>query len=105
MFEVGFTEILLLAVVALLVLGPQQLPGAVRSTASMIARLKRAVGDVRSELERELDADEIRRQIHNDEVMRALKDGRDGVRDLSRLPYDVKDTLKQAGSTADKPND
>ncbi|PTU72928.1 Sec-independent protein translocase protein TatB [Pseudomonas mangrovi] len=69
MFDVGFTELLLVGLVALLVLGPERLPVAARTAGLWIGRLKRSVGAIKAEVEREIGADEIRRQLHNERIL------------------------------------
>ena len=69
MFDVGFSELLLVGLVALLVLGPERLPVAARMAGLWIGRLKRSFNSLKSEVERELGADEIRRQLHNENIL------------------------------------
>lgn len=69
MFDVGFTELLLVGLVALLVLGPERLPVAARTAGLWIGRLKRSVSAIKAEVEREIGADEIRRQLHNERIL------------------------------------
>ena len=69
MFDIGFTELLLVGLVALLVLGPERLPGAVRTTGLWVGRLKRSFSNIKAEVEREIGADEIRRQLHNERIL------------------------------------
>lgn len=77
MFDIGFIEMLVVGIVALLVLGPERLPGAVRTVGLTIGRIKRGFADVRSQVEREIGADEIRQQLHNERIMSNLtKDGK-----------------------------
>lgn len=64
MFDIGFAELLLIGVVGLLVVGPEQLPGAVRTTLAWINRFRRSFDQIRTE---------VRRELHNDEVMQKLK--------------------------------
>jgi sec-independent protein translocase protein TatB len=73
-FDIGFTELLLCLVVALVVIGPEQLPGAVRSISLWIGRLKRSLRDTRAEIERQIGADDIRRQLHNEEIMQHIEE-------------------------------
>jgi sec-independent protein translocase protein TatB len=75
-FDIGFTELLLCLVVALVVIGPEQLPGTVRTVALWIGRLKRSLLETRTEIERQIGADEIRRQLHNEEIMRNIEETR-----------------------------
>lgn len=69
MFDVGFSELLLVGLVALLVLGPERLPVAARTAGLWIGRLKRSFGAIKAEVEREIGADEIRRQLHNEKIL------------------------------------
>ncbi|MFP8968044.1 Sec-independent protein translocase protein TatB [Pokkaliibacter sp. CJK22405] len=62
MFDIGFTELLVVGVVALLVLGPERLPVAARTAGLWIGKLKRMVQNVQHEINEELRADELRRQ-------------------------------------------
>ena len=68
MFDIGFPELLLVSAVALLVVGPDRLPEAVRTLMLWIGRLRRSFTKIKTEIEQEIGADEIRRQI-NDEVL------------------------------------
>ena len=65
MFDIGFMEMLVVAIIALLVLGPERLPGAIRTVSLTVGRIKRGFSEVRSQVEREIGADEIRQQLHN----------------------------------------
>ena len=76
MFDIGFTELLVCLIVALVVIGPEQLPGTVRTVGLWIGRLKRSLRDTRQEIERQIGADDIRRQLHNEEVMQNLEAAR-----------------------------
>lgn len=69
MFEIGFGELLLVALVALLVLGPERLPVAARMAGLWIGRLRRSFQSIKAEVEREIGADEIRRQLHNERIL------------------------------------
>lgn len=69
MFDVGFSELLLVGLVALLVLGPERLPVAARMAGLWIGRLKRSFNGLKAEVEREIGADEIRRQLHNEHIL------------------------------------
>lgn len=69
MFDIAFSELLLVGLVALLVLGPERLPAAARVAGLWIGRIKRSFANVRDEVEREIGADEIRRQLHNENIL------------------------------------
>lgn len=63
MFDLSFAELALAAVVALLVLGPERLPGAARTVGALLRRVRNSWQGVRSEIERELAAEDIKRSI------------------------------------------
>lgn len=63
MFDVGFSELLIIAVVALLVLGPERLPKAARFAGMWVRRARAQWQSVRGELERELAAEDLRRNV------------------------------------------
>src|SRR5574343_1832892 len=69
MFGISFSELLLIALIALLVLGPERLPGAARTAGLWIGRIKRSFNAMKAEVEREIGADEIRRQLHNEQIL------------------------------------
>ena len=76
MFDIGFTELVVCLVVALVVIGPEQLPGTVRTVGLWIGRLKRSLRETRSEIERQIGADDIRRQLHNEEILHNIEETR-----------------------------
>lgn len=76
MFDIGFFELLLVAIVGLLVIGPERLPETIRTTSLWIGRLKRSISATKAELEQQLGADDIRRQLHNESIMQELNASR-----------------------------
>ncbi len=76
MFEIGFSELLLVMVIGLLVLGPERLPVAVRTASLWIGRLKRQFNEIRADIEREIGADEIRAELRNEQIMDSLRESR-----------------------------
>ena len=79
MFDIGFPELLLVSVVALLVIGPERLPETVRSIMLWIGRIRKSFTNIKTELEREIGADEIRQQLHNETIMKELHETRDEI--------------------------
>ena len=84
MFDVGFWEILFILVLALVVIGPERLPGAARKAGFFIGKARRYIEGVRSEVESELDVGEFKRMLHNQEVQinelqQQLKAGADDI--------------------------
>ena len=62
MFDVGFSELLVIAIISLIVMGPERLPETVRTIGLWIGRLKQMFINARKELEDEVGMDEVRRQ-------------------------------------------
>lgn len=79
MFDIGFSELLLVGLVALLVLGPDRLPGAARTAGLWVGRLKRSFNTLKTEVEREIGADEIRRQLHNEQILELEREMRQSL--------------------------
>lgn len=109
MFDIGFMEMLVVAIIALLVLGPERLPGAIRTVSLTVGRIKRGFSEVRSQVEREIGADEIRQQLHNERILAELE--KQGLNASS--PSNQRGSAagnkpviqpSQTGPTADKPS-
>lgn len=73
MFDIGFLELALIAIVGLLVVGPDRLPDAVKSSIRVITKFKRFMRDTKQEIETQIGADEIRRELHNEEVLKSIE--------------------------------
>lgn len=61
MFDVGFSEMLVIAIVALIVIGPERLPGVARTVGALLGRVRRYAADVKAEVNRELQLEDVRR--------------------------------------------
>ena len=83
MFDVSFPELMVIGVVALLVLGPDKLPTALRTLGLWIGRMRRSFVTIKAEVEREIGMDEVRRQLHNESI----------VRDLKRLEHEIRSPM------------
>jgi sec-independent protein translocase protein TatB len=59
-FDVGFSELMVIAVVALIVIGPERLPRVARTMGHLFGRLQRYVNDVKADINREIELDELR---------------------------------------------
>ena len=73
MFDIGFAELLVLAVLTLLVVGPDRLPETVRTFARTLAKFRHNWNSVKRDIEKEIGMDEIRRDIHNEQILKDLK--------------------------------
>ena len=90
MFDVGFWEILLILVLALVVIGPERLPGAARQAGFWVGKARRYIEGVRSEVEEELDVSEFKRMLHNQEVQ------------INELQQQIKSSVDNVGSEISK---
>ena len=61
MFDVGFSELIVIAIVALVVIGPERLPKVARTAGHLLGRLQRYVNDVKADISREMQIDEIKK--------------------------------------------
>ncbi|MDC1436582.1 Sec-independent protein translocase protein TatB [Gammaproteobacteria bacterium] len=95
MTGVGFFEILLIGVVGLLILGPDKLPGALRTMALWIGRFRRSFDDIKRDIEKEIGADDIRRQLRNEAIMDKFQDGKKQITDTVNSAKKQTDSLKQ----------
>ena len=84
MIELSLGKMVLLALIALIVLGPEKLPGAARTAGALLRRVRSGWDNVKAEVERELEIEEIRRSA------------REAVAGAETAQKQVKDTLKQA---------
>ncbi|MGF6692011.1 sec-independent protein translocase protein TatB [Metapseudomonas resinovorans] len=96
MFGISFGELLLIGLIALLVLGPERLPGAARTAGLWIGRLKRSFNAIKTEVEREIGADEIRRQLHNEHIMALEKQIKESI-----VPPTAESLLSEAEPESD----
>lgn len=121
MFDIGFGELLLLAVVALVVLGPERLPHAARTFGTILRRLRNGWDSVREEVEREIQAEEMKRNLKEaqEHIRRAGEQVRDGIHEgaeqvrqaaepMTGAPLDEGDDTSRAtthrGKDADPPD-
>ncbi|MFO1317289.1 MAG: Sec-independent protein translocase protein TatB [Burkholderiales bacterium] len=82
MFDIGFSELVVIAVVALIVIGPERLPKAARTLGHLFGRLQRYVNDVKADISREMELDELRK-LQRD-VQTAAQDLRSSVETAAR---------------------
>ena len=75
MFDIGFSELMVIGVVALLVIGPEKLPKVARTLGHLLGRAQRYVNDVKSDINREIQLDELTKlQADVTESARSLED-------------------------------
>ena len=69
MFDIGFSELVVIGLVALIVIGPERLPRVARTVGHLVGRLQRYVADVKADINREVELEELRKM--RDEVQQA----------------------------------
>jgi sec-independent protein translocase protein TatB len=100
-FDIGFSELVVCALVALIVIGPERMPEAVRTIGLWVGRLKRSLRDTRAEIERQMGMDDIRRQLHNEEIMRSLEEARRELDEaVAQNQHLIHDSIKPADASA-----
>ncbi|GEN25709.1 Sec-independent protein translocase protein TatB [Halomonas cupida] len=84
MLDIGFLELLLVGVVGLLVLGPERLPRAARTAGLWIGRIKRSVSGIQREITSQLEAEELRQKLKEQQskLDDSVKRARQGVESL-----------------------
>lgn len=105
MFDMGFTEMMLIGIVALVVIGPEKLPGVARTAGKYFARLRNFMTNVRADVESELKADELREMFEaQQKELQSLKEvvsdaGKDiGLADISSEITDIASSIEDTGS-------
>jgi|APSaa5957512535_1039671.scaffolds.fasta_scaffold111980_3 sec-independent protein translocase protein TatB len=97
MFDPSFFELIIICVVALLVLGPDRLPGAIKTMGLWIGRLRRSFNNIKREIEQEVGADEIRRQLRNEDIMEKFKNTKsqitESIDSVKKETESIKDDL------------
>jgi sec-independent protein translocase protein TatB len=84
MFDIGFAELVLIGIVALLVIGPERLPETIRTGSMWLNRIRRGFNEIKQEVQQEL---------HNDAVMRDLRETGAQLKDqVSNIGRDLQDT-------------
>lgn len=92
MFDIGFSELVLVGIVALLVIGPDRLPETVRTAAMWLNRIRRGFNEMKQEVQQEL---------HNDAVMRELRQTREQLKkEAAAIGRDVQDTAMSTATPA-----
>ena len=100
MFDIGFSEIVVIAVVALVVLGPEKLPKTARTLGHLFGRLQRYVNEVKRDIQRELELEELRKLQQN--VQSAAKEIEDSMASATRdVERGVRDVEAALGATTD----
>ncbi len=102
MFDIAFSEMLIIAVVALIVLGPEKLPKVARTAGHLLGRLQRYVNDVKTDINREMQLEELKKlQTQVEESARSLersvtKEMQSAEASLNQVAQDVAEPVNSA---------
>lgn len=104
MFDISFTELMVIGVIALIVIGPERLPKVARTLGHLMGRAQRYVNDVKSDIQREIELDELRK--FKDEIDHAATDVQSSLRntenalqgDLNAVRSTLDETARDASS-------
>lgn len=105
MFDIGFFELILIAVVALLVIGPERLPGVARTAGKWLGKGRRFVSSVKADIEEELKAEELKKileeQKNSNPLHEIIEDTKQSFDDIKQQTESVsrkaRDAIKDAG--------
>jgi sec-independent protein translocase protein TatB len=100
MIEFSLGKLVLLALIALIVLGPEKLPGAARTAGALLRRVRNGWDDVRAEVERELEVEEIRRAAREAvaQAEAAQQEVKDGLNQVSKPVAELASEVTATGS-------
>jgi sec-independent protein translocase protein TatB len=106
MFDIGFSELLVIGVVALIVIGPEKLPRMARTVGVLMGRLQRYVSDVKADINREIELEELRKM--RDSMQQAASDFESSVhsevnKTETELNRTVEDVVKASPEEEKKP--
>lgn len=101
MFDVGFLELMLIGVVALLVIGPQRLPKVARTAGMWFGRARRFVSSVKQDIEQELHAEEIKKTFDENKISNPLKEAVEETRQsFSEIRKETEDAAGEVAKAA-----
>jgi len=105
MFDIGWTELLVIAVVLIVVVGPKDLPPMLRAFGKMTARARKVAGDFRAQFDealREAELDDVRRTISDAQRLNPVNSLREAMNPLRQMGNEIKSDLQNA-TKVDKP--
>lgn len=112
MFDSGFLELLIIGIITLMVVGPERLPGVAKKAGSMIGKMKAFVATTREDIEKELQADELKNMlVRQKEEISELRDmmqstKNDVTNELNEASKQVTSSMDEAqASVSDKSSD
>ncbi|KAA1176730.1 twin-arginine translocase subunit TatB [Rhizobium tropici] len=102
MFDIGWSELVVIAVVALVVIGPKELPATLRTIGKMTARARKVAGEFRAQFDeamREAELDDVRQTIADAQKLNPVNSLREAMNPLREMGNEIKADLQRATST------
>lgn len=106
MLEVGWSELLVIAIILIVVVGPKDLPGMMRTFGRMMGRVRTMANEFRSQFDeamKEADLDDVRKGLSEVNKYNPASSIRDAVNPLRKLGQDIKSDLQKASTVTTKP--
>ncbi|WP_062263901.1 Sec-independent protein translocase protein TatB [Endozoicomonas arenosclerae] len=96
MFDIGFAELLVISVLSLVILGPERLPHAIRTTMQWVGYLRRSANNIKESVNKELKVDEIKQELQLEELNQQVQSLKQDVSAPADKPSTPTDTNKKA---------
>lgn len=104
MFDIGFAELLLIAVISLLVLGPERLPGAARTAGLWIGRARRMMAEVQQDIQQQIATEDLHKKIEAEKDALGLdkmaSSIESSIKETKALGSELKETLEESNPGA-----
>ena len=84
MFDIGFSEILIVATLMLIIMGPKRLPETVKTITLWLGRIRNFINSAKVEIENEVGIDEIKKQLHNEKIMNEIEKSKRELNSISK---------------------
>src|SRR5690554_6686122 len=103
MFDVSFSELMLIGVIALIVIGPERLPKVARTVGHLLGRAQRYVSDVKTDIQREIDLDELSTlKGQMEDAAKSVKSSMQDATDSLKAPLtEAEQALKEASASVE----
>ena len=84
MFDIGFSEILIVATLTLIIMGPKRLPETVKTITLWLGRILNFINSAKVDIENEVGIDEIKKQLHNEKIMNEIEKSKRELNSISK---------------------
>lgn len=99
MFDIGFSELFMILVIALIVIGPERLPGFAKKIGRYVGKAKKTFENVKREVQSELDTEELNKRLAENNILKDTK------QDLNEISDELKDIAKKGNEAIPQTKD